>query len=70
MVDRLNILVLDLFSRLQLKREEGQGMVEYALILAVVAVVAVGAWRLVGGSVSAKGSSINTQLTCTTATCP
>jgi hypothetical protein len=34
MVDRLNTLVLDLYTRL--RREEGQGTVEYAVVLAFV----------------------------------
>jgi Flp pilus assembly pilin Flp len=36
MLDRFNRLVLDLYSRLQLRREEGQGTVEYALLRAVI----------------------------------
>jgi Flp pilus assembly pilin Flp len=36
MLDRFNSLVLDLYSRLELRREEGQGTVEYALLLAVI----------------------------------
>ena len=39
MVARFNIFVGELFARLQ--REEGQGMVEYALVLGLV--VAIGA---------------------------
>jgi len=39
MVDRFNIFVADLFSRLQ--REEGQGMVEYALVLGLVVAIGV-----------------------------
>lgn len=39
MVDRFNIFVGQLVARMQ--REEGQGMVEYALVLGVV--VAIGA---------------------------
>jgi Flp pilus assembly pilin Flp len=39
MVDRLNIFVGELFARL--RREEGQGMVEYALVLGVVVAIGV-----------------------------
>lgn len=34
------------------KNEEGQGMVEYGLILALVAVVVIGALTLLGGGIS------------------
>lgn len=36
MLDRFNTLVVSLFSRVELAREEGQGTVEYALLLAVI----------------------------------
>ncbi|CAN5752965.1 hypothetical protein BH24CHL6_BH24CHL6_05740 [soil metagenome] len=36
-----------------LRRESGQGMVEYALILALIAIAAVVALGLLGGQVSA-----------------
>ena len=39
-------------------REEGQALVEYALILALVAVVAVGALTLLGTSISGMLSGI------------
>jgi pilus assembly protein Flp/PilA len=39
-------------------REEGQALVEYALILALIAVVAVGALTLLGTNVSNMLSSI------------
>lgn len=39
-------------------REEGQALVEYALILALVAVVAVGALTLLGTSISSMLSGI------------
>ena len=37
-------------------REEGQGLVEYGLILAFVAIAAVGAMVLLGGAISASFS--------------
>lgn len=43
-------------------REEGQAMVEYALILALVSVAAVGILSLLGHSVSSIFSSINADL--------
>lgn len=42
-------LVTTLFSRL--RREEGQALVEYGLILALVAVVVIGVLVVLGGSV-------------------
>lgn len=42
--------------------EEGQAMVEYALILALVSVAAVGILSLLGTSVSSIFSSINADL--------
>jgi pilus assembly protein Flp/PilA len=35
-----------------LTREEGQGLVEYALILVLVSVVAIGALKALGGSIT------------------
>jgi pilus assembly protein Flp/PilA len=35
-----------------IEREEGQGLVEYALILVLISVVAIGALTAIGGSVN------------------
>ena len=43
-------------------REEGQAMVEYALILALVSVAAVGILSLLGTSVSSIFNEINSDL--------
>jgi pilus assembly protein Flp/PilA len=43
-------------------REEGQAMVEYALILALVSVAAVAILQLLGGSVSSIFNEINNDL--------
>ena len=43
-------------------KEEGQGMVEYALILVLVSVVAIVVLRLVGTSVAGVFTSINGSL--------
>ena len=46
-----------------LKNEEsGQGMVEYALIIALIAVVVIGAVRLLGQTVESKFDEIDTEL--------
>jgi pilus assembly protein Flp/PilA len=43
-------------------REDGQAMVEYALILSLVAIAAIGVLTTLGGSVSKIFSSINADL--------
>ena len=53
--------MLNLFKRL-VKEEEGQGLVEYALIIALIAIVVIGAVRTLGGSVNDKFTEINTEL--------
>lgn len=45
------------------RREEGQGMVEYGLILALVAVVVIGALVALGGGVKDKFNQVNTEIT-------
>jgi len=53
MVERLNLWAIELIGRSQAVREErGQALVEYALILALISVVAVVALRLVGTNVT------------------
>lgn len=42
--------------------ESGQGMTEYALILALVSIVAIGALRLLGGSVDGIFNKVDTEL--------
>ena len=43
-------------------KEEGQGLVEYALILVLIAIVVIGVLTLLGGKVSGVFSSINSGL--------
>jgi pilus assembly protein Flp/PilA len=43
-------------------REEGQGLVEYALILFLVAIVVIGVLVLVGGNVGSVFTSISSGL--------
>jgi pilus assembly protein Flp/PilA len=44
------------------KDEEGATMVEYALMVALIAVVAVGAVRLLGGAVNTKFGAAETEV--------
>ena len=43
-------------------KEDGQGLVEYALILVLIAIVVIGILTLLGGKVSAVFSTINSGL--------
>jgi pilus assembly protein Flp/PilA len=43
-------------------KEDGQGLVEYALILVLIAIVVIGILTLLGGKVSQVFSSINSGL--------
>ena len=43
-------------------REEGQALVEYALILALVSVVAIGALQLLGGNITAVLNNVAGQI--------
>jgi pilus assembly protein Flp/PilA len=43
-------------------REDGQGLVEYALILVLIAIVVIGILTLLGGKVSQVFSEINSGL--------
>jgi pilus assembly protein Flp/PilA len=61
---RMNTLALQLFALVQsylsttLAREDGQGMVEYALIIALVAIVLIGALTTLSGGISSTFSKI------------
>ncbi len=44
-------------------REEGQGLVEYALILVLIAIVVIGILTVLGGRVSSVFSQIDSGLT-------
>lgn len=57
-VARLNEAVYGLFA----EREEGQGMVEYGLVLALVAVIAVAALVIMGPKVGSILNSVNASL--------
>ena len=61
---RLQTEVLSAFAALRnrLDREDGQALVEYALILALIAVVSIAILTALGVNVSRVFNSVNTQL--------
>jgi pilus assembly protein Flp/PilA len=63
-MERITLWTAELYMRAQkgLKREEGQTMAEYALILVLVAVAAIAAFRLLGTNINAKVSNIASQI--------
>jgi pilus assembly protein Flp/PilA len=62
-MERINLWVGELLSRAQAIREaDGQAMIEYALILALVSVAAVTILSSLGVSVSSIFNQINTDL--------
>ena len=62
MLDRFNTLMLDLYSRLQLQREEGQGTVEYALILSVIVLAVAAVLTPLGAAIAGKIRGVTSQL--------
>jgi pilus assembly protein Flp/PilA len=61
---RLQTEILSAFAALRnrLDREDGQALVEYALILALIAVVSIAILTALGVNVSRVFNSVNTQL--------
>jgi pilus assembly protein Flp/PilA len=51
-------MLIQMFNRLRQRDEEGQALVEYALILGLIAVFAIGSLTLLGQNVDAVLSSI------------
>ena len=45
-------MLINLYNRLRYRDEEGQALVEYALIVSLIAVVAIAALTLTGNSIS------------------
>jgi pilus assembly protein Flp/PilA len=48
--------------RARLERQEGQALVEYALILALIAIVSIAVLKLIGFNVSRVFTGVNNQL--------
>ncbi len=61
MVSAINSFLTSLYVRYT-SEDEGQTMAEYGLILALVAVLAIGAFGLLGGQISTRIASITTAL--------
>jgi pilus assembly protein Flp/PilA len=59
--EEVNRMMVELFKRFR-SREEGQALVEYALILALVSVVAIGALQLLGTNVTGVLNNIAGQI--------
>jgi Flp pilus assembly pilin Flp len=60
MVEQADMLLT--YIRARLGREEGQALIEYALIISLIALLAVGGLTLAGGKVGAMFSAIGTSL--------
>jgi pilus assembly protein Flp/PilA len=58
----LNRFALMLISRVQVRREEGQALVEYTLILALISVVAIVALTTIGNDVKTQLEKVVTSL--------
>jgi pilus assembly protein Flp/PilA len=57
MIKGVNAMLRSFFAK-----EDGQGLVEYALILVLIAIVVIGILTLLGGKVSSVFSTINSGL--------
>jgi pilus assembly protein Flp/PilA len=64
MLDRFNLLVALAVGRMTelREREDGQALVEYALILALISVVAIGVLTSIGNGVLAKLTQVSNAL--------
>jgi pilus assembly protein Flp/PilA len=62
MWSNINNLITTLFARVQLRREDGQGLVEYALILALVSIAVVTVLALVGKDIGVELTAVTSAL--------
>jgi pilus assembly protein Flp/PilA len=63
-MDRLNTEILRIYAAIhaRIEREEGQALVEYALILALIAIVSIVVLQAMGLNISRVFNKVNTQL--------
>jgi Flp pilus assembly pilin Flp len=59
---KLNSFALSLYTRMQIKREEGQALVEYTLILALVSIVAITVLTNIGADIVKKLETVEKAL--------
>jgi Flp pilus assembly pilin Flp len=58
----LNRFVLSLYTRMQIRKEEGQALVEYTLILALISVVAILVLTNIGSDILTKLTAVEKAL--------
>ena len=61
-MSKINNWMLSKYSAYKLREEEGQGLVEYGLIIALIAVVCIVALTALGTGISGKLGSVNAKL--------
>jgi Flp pilus assembly pilin Flp len=62
MWNEINRLVLSLYTRAQLGKENGQALVEYTLILALVSIAAITALQLLGTDVTGALAKVGEEI--------
>ena len=62
LIARIHLLGLGGLTSVELKREEGQTLAEYALILALIAVVVIVAVVFLGGQIKGLFSKVGSQI--------
>jgi Flp pilus assembly pilin Flp len=62
MWNELNRLMLSLYTRVQIQKEEGQTLVEYTLIIALVSIAAIAGLGALGAAITGKLGIVVTEL--------
>jgi len=63
MWSQITFLVRNVLDRIELEREEGQALVEYTLILALIAIVAIASLTTLGTDIASALGSVATSIT-------